>query len=227
MTTPPRLAAATPPALRVVLVDDHTMMLDTLAAFLESDTDGGRRIEVVGTAGSLRDAVQVLRTTQAHVVVIDVGLPDGSGLTLLRRIRARSSTIGLVVVTMYDDDATLLDARDAGASALVLKSADAVRVLQAVRHAAQHPTEFVADGLTEALHRRASLPRLSAREREVFTLVAEGQTVAEVAQTLFMSQSTVKTHLGKVYSKLGVHNRAGAVMTAINLGLIQPRTPKG
>lgn len=60
----------------------------------------------------------------------------------------------------------------------------------------------------------------------MFTLVAEGQTVAEVAQTLFMSQSTVKTHLGKVYSKLGAHNRAGAVMAAINLGLIQPRTQK-
>lgn len=214
------------PPLRVVIVDDHTMIIDTLTTFLESAPDGGRRIEVVGKAGSLREAVQVLRTTQAHVVVIDVGLPDGNGINLLRQIRTKSTTMGLVIITMYDDDATLLDARDAGASALVLKSADAVSVLDAVRHAAERPREFVASGLAEAQLRRESLPRLSTREREVFTLVAEGQTVAEVAQTLFMSQLTVKTHLGKVYSKLGAHNRAGAVMAAINLGLIQPRTQK-
>lgn len=213
--------AVTP--LRVVMVDDHTMVIEALAGFLESVDDGERPIRIVGRAGSLREAVQVLGATHAHVVIIDVGLPDGSGLTLVQRIRAKSPTIGLVVLTMYDDDATLLNARDAGASALVLKSADASNVLRAVRHASLHPTQFDATGVDEALHRHEELPKLSPRELEVLTLIAEGAKVSEVASKLFMSASTVKTHIGKVYSKLGAHNRASAIRIALELGLI-PRS---
>ena len=218
---PAEFASVSP--LRVVMVDDHTMMIDILAGYLESTDDGGRPIQVVGKAGSLREAIQVLGSTHAHVVVIDVGLPDGSGITLVREIRNKSETIGLVVLTMYDDDQTLIGALEAGASALVLKSDDASSVLTAVRHAADDPLSFHAHGLAEALHRRESRPKLSARELQVLTLVADGETVAGVANTLFMSQSTVKTHLGKVYAKLGAHNRASAVMAALNLGLIQQR----
>ncbi len=222
--TPPaaRGQAVMPAPLRVVMVDDHAMVIQALAGFLESVDDGERPIRVVGRAGSLREAVQVLAENHAHVVIIDVGLPDGSGLTLLQRIRAKSPTIGLVVLTMYDDDTTLISARDAGASALVLKSADASSVLRAVRHAAQHPGEFSADGVDDALVRREDLPKLSPRELEVLALIAEGAKVSDVATKLFMSASTVKTHIGKVYGKLGAHNRASAVRIAIDLGLIQP-----
>lgn len=209
--------------LRVVIVDDHMVMIDTLTTFLETVQDGGRPISVVGKAGSLREAIQVLGTTQAHVVMVDVGLPDGNGINLVRQIRAKSAGMGLVVVTMYDDDATLFSALDAGASALVLKSSDAQSVLAAVRHSVQSPGTFQAVGLDEALRRRESLPKLSQRELEVLSLVADGETVSGVANHLYMSQSTVKTHLGKVYAKLGAHNRASAVMAAINLGLIRPR----
>lgn len=213
---------ATP--IRVVMVDDHTMMIDILSTFLESVDDGGRPIEVVGTAGSLREAVAVLGETSAHVVIVDVGLPDGNGIKLVRQIRSKSAVMGLVVLTMYDDDHTLLSAMDAGASALILKSADAPSILTAVRHAVDRPHSFTADGLTGALQRRDSLPKFSQRELQVLELVAEGETVAGVADALFMSPSTVKTHLGKVYAKLGAHNRASAVMTAIDLGLVQPRS---
>jgi DNA-binding NarL/FixJ family response regulator len=206
--------------LRVVMVDDHAMIIESLAGFLQSIDDGGRPIQVVGRAGSLREAVQVLGETQAHVVVVDVNLPDGNGLTLVQRIRAKSQTIGLVVLTMYEDDQTLLGARDAGASALVRKSADAASILDAIRHAAQSPGDFSAVGVDEAVRRRAELPKLSPRELEVLTLIAEGAKVSEVATKLFMSASTVKTHIGKVYSKLGAHNRASAVRIAIDLGLI-------
>lgn len=224
MTTPPHQQPLTETSpIRVVMVDDHTMMIDTLTTFLESVNDGERPIQVVGTATSLREAVQVLGENQAHVVVIDVGLPDGNGINLVRKIRARSATMGLVVLTMYDDDNTLFTALDAGASALVLKSAAAPSVLSAIRHAVASPQRFAAEGLAEAMQRRDSLPKLSQRELEVLALVAEGKTVAGVANSLFMSQSTVKTHLGKVYAKLGAHNRASAVMAAINLGIVQPR----
>lgn len=221
MTAAPPESAGTP--LRVVIVDDHQLIIDTLSTFLESAPDGGQPIKVVGTALSLREAIRVLGITQAHVVVIDVGLPDGNGLNLVRQIRTKSATLGLVVITMYDDDATLITAYESGASALVVKSHDALSVLAAVRHAAERPTVFEADGLAEVLRRRESLPKLSSRELEVFTLAADGETVSQIADSLYMSQSTVKTHLGKVYAKLGAHNRASAVMAAINLGLIKPR----
>ena len=208
--------------LRVVMVDDHAMIIESLAGFLESINDGGRPIKVVGRAGSLREAVQVLGETHAHVVVVDVNLPDGNGLTLVQRIRAKSPTIGLVVLTMYEDDQTLLGARDAGASALVRKSSDAASILDAIRHAAHAPSDFSAVGIEDALRRHEDLPRLSPRELEVLTLIADGAKVSEVADKLYMSASTVKTHIGKVYSKLGAHNRASAVRIALDQGLVRP-----
>ena len=204
------------------MVDDHAMIIETLANFLESVNDGGRPIQVVAQAGSLREAVQALSATQAHVVVADVNLPDGNGLNLVRQIRSKSATIGLVVLTMYDDDTTLFGALDAGASALVRKADGASSVLAAVRHAAESPTVFRAEGLSEALTRRESLPKLSPREMQVLELIAKGHKVSDIAGDLFMSESTVKTHLGKVYSKLGAHNRASAIMAAVKLGLVQP-----
>jgi DNA-binding NarL/FixJ family response regulator len=221
MTGPNHRRSGIPP-LRVVMVDDHVMIVDALSSFLEAVDDGGRPIRVVGRAGSLREAAAVLRETLAHVVVVDVNLPDGNGLTLVQRIRARSATIGIVVLTMYDDDATLLGAQEAGASALVLKSAGAVSVLAAVRQAAQDPGTFLAEGVDDALRRQEKLPHLSPRELEVFELIAEGAKVSDVAEGLYMSPSTVKTHISKVYSKLGAHNRASAVRIAIDLGLIRP-----
>lgn len=223
----PEHTGPSPTPIRVVLVADHAMMIDTLKTFLESVSDGGRAIEVVGTATSLREAIQVLGENQAHVVVIDVGLPDGNGINLVRQIRAKSPSMGLVVLTMYDDDNTLFTSLEAGASALVLKSAAAPSVLSAIRHAVANPLRFTAEGLAEAIQRRETLPRLSQRELEVLALVADGETVAGVASALFMSQSTVKTHLGKVYAKLGAHNRASAVMAAIKLGLVQPQNRAG
>lgn len=224
MTAQPsgRSPALDPAPLRVVMVEDHAMIVEMLAQFLETVQDGERPIRMVAHAGSLREAVRVLGETQAHVVIVDVNLPDGSGLNLVKQIRARSATIGLVVLTMMEDDGTVIAARDAGASALVLKSEGAAKVLAAVRHATQTPREFIAHNLDDALLRRESLPRLSPRELEVLELLADGHKVSGVSQSLFMSESTVKTHIGKVYDKLGVHNRAGAIMRAIELGLIRP-----
>lgn len=225
MTAPLSKTSPGQAPLRVVMVDDHVMIIESLAGFLEATKDGGRPILVVGRAGSLREAAQVLRETQAHVVVVDINLPDGNGLTLVRSIRAKSPTIGLVVLTMHEDDQTLLDSRDAGASALVRKSSDATSILAAIRHSAHAPREFSAVGIEDAVRRHEDLPRLSPRELEVLTLIADGATVSEVADTLYMSPSTVKTHIGKVYSKLGAHNRASAVRIGIDSGLIRPRVP--
>jgi len=154
--------------------------------------------------------------------VVDVNMPDGSGLAFVRAARERSKDIGLVVLTMLNDDTTLLEALDAGASALVRKSAPSEQVISAVRRAAEMPGEFSASGLAEAMRRQADAPHtnLTARESEVLRLLVEGASVAQVGRQLFMSPSTVKTHIGKIYEKLGAHNRASAVIAAVRLGLV-------
>ena len=211
--------------LSVVLVDDHAVVREGVAAMLGAQDD----ITVVGQAGSLADGQAVIsrRLAEANhvprVAVIDVTMPDGSGLSLVRSARERSKEIGLVVLTMLNDDSTLLEALDAGASALVRKSAPSEQVISAVRRAAEMPLEFSGSGLAEAMRRRSDSQQtsLTARETEVLRLLVEGASVAQVGRTLFMSPSTVKTHIGKIYEKLGAHNRASAVIAAVRLGLVR------
>ncbi len=210
--------------ISVVLVDDHAVVREAVAGMLGAQPE----VSVVGQAGSLAEGRalfdRLLRTPPPGkvVAVIDVTMPDGSGLALVRAVRERSRDIGLVVLTMLSDDSTLLEALDAGASALVRKSAPADQVVSAVRRAADFPLEFSATGLAEAMRRQHEAPQttLTTRETEVLKLLVEGASVAQVGRQLFMSPSTVKTHIGKIYEKLGAHNRASAVIAAVRLGLV-------
>ncbi len=210
--------------ISVALVDDHAVVREAVAGMLEAQDE----ITVVGQAGSLTEGLALVdrlltRPPEGHLVaVVDVTMPDGSGLSLVRTARERSKDIGLVVLTMLNDDTTLLEALDAGASALVRKSAPSEQVISAVRRAAEMPGEFSASGLAEAMRRQADSPQtnLTAREAEVLRLLVEGSSVAQVGRQLFMSPSTVKTHIGKIYEKLGAHNRASAVIAAVRLGLV-------
>jgi DNA-binding NarL/FixJ family response regulator len=217
--------------ISVTLVDDHAVVREAVAVMLASQED----ISVVGQAGSLADGRillgRVLDTPPPGrvVAVVDVTMPDGSGLALVRDVRQRSTDIGLVVLTMLNDDSTLLEALDAGASALVRKSAPSEQVISAVRRAADFPGEFSASGLAEAMRRRHESPTttLTARETEVLALLVEGSSVAQVGKSLYMSPSTVKTHIGKIYEKLGAHNRASAVIAAVRLGLVADDASRG
>ncbi len=124
------------------------------------------------------------------------------------------------MLTMYGDDAHLLRARSASASAFVSKDAPAQNVVSAIRHAAARPDKFVAEGLAEAERNRAEHALLTTREQEVLNLLAEGLGVAGISSALFISESTTKTHVAKIYGKLGASNRAQALMTAIQRGLV-------
>jgi DNA-binding NarL/FixJ family response regulator len=211
--------------ISVVLVDDHAVVREAVAGMLGAQDE----VTVVGQAGSLAEGRalfdKLLRTPPPGrvVAVIDVTMPDGSGLDLVRVVREQSKDIGLVVLTMLNDDSTLLEALDAGASALVRKSAPSDQVVSAVRRASEFPLEFSASGLAEAMRRRHEQPQtsLTSRETEVLKLLVEGASVAQVGKSLYMSPSTVKTHIGKIYDKLGAHNRASAVIAAVRLGLVQ------
>lgn len=202
----------------VVLVDDHRVVRSGLRAALETEPD----LTVVGEADSVASGRRTVAQTRPQVVVCDVQMGDGSGLDLVRHCREESAVVGLVVLTMHHDDETLFAVLDAGASALVLKSADLDELVSAVRRAAVSPDVFSAAGLGAAMRRRSQAPGplLTRRESEVLNLLKDGLSVHQVSRRLYLSDSTVKTHVAKVYDKLGASNRAQAIMIAVRKGLL-------
>jgi DNA-binding NarL/FixJ family response regulator len=203
---------------RVVLVDDH----DLIRQGLKRAFDRSGEFEVVGEAGTLAEGRKAITLATPDVVILDIRLPDGNGLELAQDLRKANAALGIVMLSMYAGDEYLFGALDAGASAFVPKDAPADDVLAAARHAAASPSSFSAPNLAEAMKRRMNPtgPQLSPREREVLNLLADGLGVAEISKKLYISQSTTKTHVGKLYDKLGAGNRAQALMTALRLGLI-------
>jgi DNA-binding NarL/FixJ family response regulator len=202
----------------VLLVDDHDLIRQGLARAFERAAD----FTVVGEAGSVGEAMRLADSLTPDVVVTDVRLPDGTGLDLVRHLREESLDMGIVVLTMYAGDEQLFGALEAGASAFVAKDSPADDVISAARHATVSPRSFTAADLAGAMQRRLTPtgPQLSARETEVLKLLAEGLGVAAIARQLFVSESTAKTHISKIYEKLGAANRAQAIMIAIRSGLL-------
>lgn len=201
-----------------MLVDDHELIRQGLRRAFERADD----FDVVGEAGSIAEALEMISSTPPDVVILDVRLPDGSGLDAARKVREQNPTMGIVILTMYAGDDQLFGALEAGASAFVPKDSPAEDVISAARHASVSPRAFSASDLAGAMQRKMSPsgPQLSPREREVLGLLAEGLGVAAISKQLYISESTTKTHISKVYEKLGAGNRAQALMTAMRLGLI-------
>ena len=202
----------------VILVDDHELIRQGLRRAF----DRSGEFTVLAEAGSIAEAKKEITQFKPDVVIVDIRLPDGSGLDLVKELRKDNAEMGIVVLSMYSDDQYLFSALDNGASAFVSKDAPAEDVMAAARHASAMPSSFSAPNLAEAMQRRLSPtgPQLSPREREVLNLLADGLGVAELSKQLYISQSTTKTHVSKLYEKLGAANRAQALMTALNMGLI-------
>lgn len=203
---------------RVLLVDDHDLIREGLVRAFERAAD----FQVAGQAASVRQALQQFLEILPDVVVTDVRLPDGTGLDLVRDIRSRGHDIGVVVLTMYAGDEQLFEALEAGASAFVAKDAPSDEVVAAARHALVSPRSFAAADLAGAMRRRMTPtgPQLTPRESEVLSLLARGFSVAAIGRSIFVSDSTAKTHISKIYEKLGASNRADAIMKAVRSGLL-------
>jgi len=204
--------------MKVLLVDDHELIRQGLRRSFERHGD----FEVVAEAGSVHEAVRAAAEVSPDVVIMDVRLPDGTGFDATRELRLAYPRIGIVVLTMYAGDEQLFAALEAGASSFIPKDAPADDVVDAARHAVAQPNSFSTADLAEALKRRLNPtgPRLSPREAEVLQLLAEGLGVSSLAKRLFISESTTKTHISKVYEKLGAANRSQALMNALRLGLL-------
>lgn len=203
----------------VLLIDDHELIRHGLRRAF--DRDG--HFEVCGEAATVADGLKAAVECDPDVAVVDIRLPDGSGLDAVRELRARYPSMGIVVLTMYAGDDHLFGALEAGASAFVPKDSPAEEVVAAARHAHSSPNAFSAADLAEAMRRRIQPdgPRLSPRESEALQLLADGLSVAAIAREMYISESTAKTHISKLYEKLGVANRSQALMAALRLGFLK------
>jgi DNA-binding NarL/FixJ family response regulator len=203
---------------RVLLIDDHDLIRQGLARAFEGQED----FEVCGQASSVAEGLRLFATVSPDVVITDVRLPDGTGLELVKQLRGQGHDTGMVVLTMYAGDEQLFAALEAGASAFVAKDAPADEVVAAARHALVSPRSFTAADLAGAMRRRMTPagPQLTQRESEVLSLLARGFSVSAIARSIFVSDSTAKTHISKIYEKLGASNRADAIMKAVRSGLL-------
>lgn len=207
--------------LRVVVVDDHPVVRDGLRGMLGTQPD----LQVVGEAAGGDEALTVVAALRPDVVLTDLRMPAPSGGALIRLLLERVPETRILVLTTHDTDADVLPAVEAGAIGYLLKDAPREELFRAVRAAARGETVLspsVAAVLLARVRPRAPLPasNLSAREREVLALIAQGRTNREAAAALFISEATVKTHLLHIYAKLEVPDRASAVSAAHRRGLL-------
>jgi DNA-binding NarL/FixJ family response regulator len=211
--------------ITVLLVDDHELIREGLAGVVDLQED----MQVVGQAASVSTALRAFAEFAPDVVVTDLQLQDGTGLDIVRSIRKANAKTGVVVLTMHSGDDQIFAAMEAGASGFVGKDAPSAEVVRTVRHAAVSPRSFVCAGLAQAMMRRATSEstRLSDREHEVLLLLADGLGAAEIGKKLYLSESTAKSHIAKIYQKLGAANRAQALVTAMRIGLLSSVQPGG
>ena len=205
--------------IRLSVVDGHTLAGYGLRELIAQHPD----IQIVAECESAASAQRVLEAVRPDVVTVEVSLPDGDGLRLAREFRDRYADLGIVVLASQGQDDVLFRALETGVSAFVGKTAPVEEMLAAIRHAAVAALSFTASGLAVALARRQMAQErlaLSPRETEVLALLGDGLSVPAIAARMFISQSTAKTYVARLYEKLGAANRAQALMTAIHHGLI-------
>ncbi len=209
--------------IRILLVDDHELIRNGLGAVIDLEDD----LDVIATAGSVAEALAAYAQLKPDVVIADLQLQDGTGLDIVRTIRKGNDQVGLIVLTMHSGDDQIFAAMEAGASGFVGKDAPAGEVVKAARHAAVSPRSFVCAGLVGAMMRRQSSEssRLTEREHDVLLLLADGLGAAAIGEKLYLSESTAKSHIARIYQKLGAANRAQALVTAMRTGLLSSVGP--
>lgn len=208
-------------SISLLIVDDHPVVRDGLRGMFESAPG----FVVLGEAASGEEALERAAALDPDVVLMDLRMPGGGGVAAIAHLTRTGARAKVLVLTTYDTDSDTLPAIEAGATGYLLKDAPRDELFTAVRAAAEGRTVLspaVASRLVSAVRtpRAPGNEALSAREREVLALVAKGTPNREIARELFISEATVKTHLTHLYAKLGVNDRAAAVATAYERGIL-------
>jgi len=225
-----------PTPIRVLLADDQTLVRAAFAMLVESAKD----MEVVGQAGTGRQAVALARSERADLVVMDLRMPDLDGIEATRLIAADEDLAGVrvLVLTTYDTDEHIVEALRAGASGFLVKDTKPAELLDAIRTVAAGEALLSPGPTARLVARLLRSPAppvaatggpecLSGREREVLTLVARGLNNTEIAESLGLSPLTAKTHVSRIMGKLGARDRAQLVIVAYESGLVAPGTAQG
>lgn len=207
-----------------LVLEDQTTLAHWLVETLEESFPGIR----VTRAGTLADALRHVQADTPDIALVDLGLPDGSGLDLIRALSGRQPACQIVVTTIYADDHHLFPALRAGATGYLLKDQPRARIVQSLRGIATGEPPLSA-GIARRLLRvfgadagDDDAPKLTPRERETLALIAKGYKIAEVAATLGVSHNTAHEYVKNVYRKLKVSSRAQAALEATRLGLVNP-----
>lgn len=219
--------------VRVLVVDDQMLVRAGFRMIIDAEPD----MRVAGEAPDGATAVELARRTLPHVVLMDIRMPTMDGIEATRRITARAAHPAprVVMLTTYDLDEYVFDALSAGASGFLLKDVPPEDLVRAIRVTA-HGDALLAPSVTRRLIQQfaaqratpchaAALDRLTQRESEVLRLLAKGMSNAEIAEALFLGESTVKTHVGHLLDKLDLRDRVQAVILAYETGLIRPGQP--
>ncbi len=208
--------------IKILIADDHAVVAEGLKHLVEAQSD----LQVVGTAGDGREAVRLAKETSPDVVLMDLSMPELNGADAARAILGEWPECKVIVLSMYAEREYVRRALKAGATGYVVKRSAAKELVDAIRavHAGQRYLsprvadvvidDYAGDGKADLLE------KLSAREREVLQLLAEGRTGAEIAQRLALSQKTVETYRARLVEKLGIRDVAGLVKFAIQRGLV-------
>jgi DNA-binding NarL/FixJ family response regulator len=219
--------------VRVLLVDDDDLMRAGLRSVLSSDDT----IEVAGEAGDGGEALDRVRETQPHVVLMDIRMPGVDGISATREVLAGSVDVKVVVLTTFEDDDYIFDALSAGASGFLLKRTKPEELISAI-HAVADGDSLLSPSVTRRVIDRmatqpvaglsgARLEKLTPRELEVLELIGRGLSNREIAESFVIEESTVKTHVKRILMKLGLRDRVQAVILAYETGLIRPGPKTG
>jgi DNA-binding NarL/FixJ family response regulator len=213
--------------IRVLIADDHPLFRDGLRTLLQSGSD----TEVVGETATGEETITQADILQPDVILMDINMPGINGIEATRRILHASPHISILIVTMYEDDDSVFAAMRAGARGYLLKGADQEETLRAIKAVSRGEAIF-SPAIARRLIRYFSptraattppqaFPELTEREREILTLLSQGQNNAGIAQHLFLSPKTVRNHLSNIFNKLQVADRTQAIIRAREAGLGQ------
>jgi DNA-binding NarL/FixJ family response regulator len=213
--------------IRVLIADDQALVRGGFRAILSAQPD----VEVVAEAGTGDEAIELVSATAPDVVLMDVRMPDLNGIEATRRITESGHPARVLMLTTFDVDEHVYDAFRAGATGFLLKNVSPEHLVEAVR-AAHAGDALLAPAITRRLVERFAtaprpgagdkLDRLTPRERDVLRLVAQGLSNGEIAEHLYLSQGTVKTHVGRILAKYDLRDRVQAVVLAYEAGLVRP-----
>lgn len=211
--------------ISVLIADDHTLFRKGVRKMLEAEED----LKVVGEAATGRQALEQARALMPDVILMDIRMPDLDGIEATRTLHREMPHIGVIFVTMFEDDEFVFRGLQAGGRGYILKDADPETMLRAIR-AVAHGESLLGPTIAQKVFRQfAALPgkqaplvdELTPREQEVLKLIAEGCSNKEIARELCISEKTVKNHINNIFSKLHVYDRTQAMLYAIRKGLVK------